>query len=153
MKPAPLLLALTALAFAAAAGGCVWLVAQYAPGLTAGSLFLSASPVARLVMVLIVALILAALLVGGIGLLVRGPAKGPRVLLVILALACAALGGLAFLFDAMNIQTAVRAAGAPGFAVVAPSWAEALLAFSLGLFGALIAQGFHRLLARRPARP
>ena len=143
------LLILTAVAFAAAAGGCAWLVGRYAPGYSAAQMFMNADIIAKLVIMLVLPLTFGALVLGVIGLFVRGPAGSIRMLLMLTAAASAGLGLLAALYGWMNIQTAIRAVGPVSFAVTAPSWAETLLALSFGLFGALVALGFHALMGRR----
>jgi hypothetical protein len=143
------LLIVTAVAFAAAAGGCAWLVSRYAPGYSVAQMFMNADIIAKLVIMLVLPLTFGALLLGVIGLFVRGPAGSIRMLLMLTAAASAGLGLLAALYGWMNIQTAIRAIGAVSFAVTAPSWAETLLALSFGLFGALVALGFRALAGRR----
>lgn len=149
MKPAPILLILTAVAFAAAAGSCAWLVSRYAPGYTAAQMFMDADPVAKLAIMLAQTLTFGALVLGVIGLFIRSAAGTFRMLLMLIAAASAGLGVLAALYGWMNIQTAIRAVGPVSFEVTAPSYAETLLALSVGLFGALVALGFHALLGRR----
>ena len=149
MKPAPILLILTAVAFAAAAGSCAWLVSRYAPGYTAAQMFMDADPVAKLAIMLAQTLTFGALVLGVLGLFIRSAAGTFRMLLMLIAAASAGLGVLAALYGWMNIQTAIRAVGPVSFEVTAPSYAETLLALSVGLFGALVALGFHALLGRR----
>lgn len=149
MKLAPVLLILTAVAFAAAAGTCAWLVSRYAPGYTAAQMFMDADPVAKLAIMLVQTLTFGALVLGAVGLFVRSAAGTFRLLLMLVAAASAGLGVLAALYGWMNIQTAIRNVGPVSFEVTAPSYAETLLALSFGLFGALVALGFHALLGRR----
>jgi len=149
MKPAPILLILTAVAFAAAAGSCAWLVSRYAPGYTAAQMFMDADPVAKLAIMLAQTLTFGALVLGAVGLFIRSAVGAFRMLLMLIAAASAGLGVLAALYGWMNIQTAIRAVGPVSFEVTAPSYAETLLALSVGLFGALVALGFHALLGRR----
>ena len=92
---------------------------------------------------------LGAFVLGVIGLFVRSAAATFRILLLLIAAASAGLGVLAALYGWMNIQTAIRNLGGVSFEVAAPSYAETLMALSVGLFGALVALGFHALLARR----
>lgn len=149
MKLAPVLLILTAVAFAAAVGSCAWLVSRYAPGYTAAQMFMDADPVAKLTMMLAQILTSGALVLGVIGLFVRSAAPIFRLLLALTAAASAGLGLLAALYGWMNIQTAIRNIGPVSFEVAAPSYAETLLALSFGLFGALVALGFNALIGRR----
>jgi hypothetical protein len=149
MKLAPVLLVLTAVAFAAAAGGCAWLISRYAPGYTAAQIFMDADPVAKLAMMLAQTLTFGAFVLGVIGLFVRSAAPIFRLLLMLIAAASAGAGILAALYGWMNIQTAIRNIGQVSFEVAAPSYAETLLALSVGLFGALVALGFNVLLGRR----
>ena len=149
MKLAPVLLILTAVAFAAAAGSCAWLVSRYAPGYTAAQMFMDADPVAKLAIMLAQTLTFGALVLGAVGLFIRSAAGTFRMLLMLIAAASAGLGVLAALYGWMNIQTAIRAVGPVSFEVTAPSYAETLLALSVGLFGALVALGFHALMSRR----
>ena len=144
-----ILLILTAVAFAAAAGTCAWLVGRYAPGYTAAQMFMSADPIAKLVILFTQTLTFGALVLGVIGLFVRSAAGTFRMLLMLIAAASAGLGVLAALYGWMNIQTAIRNIGPVRFDIVAPSYAETLLALSVGLFGALVALGFHALMGRR----
>jgi hypothetical protein len=143
------LLLVTAVAFAAAAGGCAWLVSRYAPGYSPAQMFMNGDIIAQLVIMLVLPLTFGAVLLGVIGLFVRGPAGSIRMLLMLTAAASAGLGLLAALYGWMNIQTAIRAIGPVSFAVTAPSWAETLLALSFGLFGTLVALGFRALAGRR----
>ena len=149
MKLAPVLLILTAVAFAAAAGTCVWLLGRYLPGYTAAQMFMDADPVAKLAIMLAQTLTFGALVLGVLGLFIRSAAGTFRMLLMLIAAASAGLGVLAALYGWMNIQTAIRAVGPVSFEVTAPSYAETLLALSVGLFGALVALGFHALMSRR----
>lgn len=144
-----ILFILTAVAFAAAAGTCAWLVGRYAPGYTAAQMFMDADPVAKMAIMLAQTLTFGALVLGVIGLFVRSAAGTFRMLLMLIAAASAGLGVLAALYGWMNIQTAIRNVGPVRFDIVAPSYAETLLALSVGLFGALVALGFHALMGRR----
>lgn len=149
MKRTPVLLILAALAFAAAAGGCLWIAGRYAPGYSVMDMFLSIGPIEKLLMILTVLLTAGALLTGLIGLATRE--TGPlRLLLKLTAAGCASLGVLAALYSWMTIQMAIRSIGSVRFEITAPSYAEALLALSFGLFGALVALTFHAVLGRRP---
>ena len=149
MKIVTVLLILTAVAFAAAAGSCAWLVSRYAPGYTAAQMFMDADPVAKLAIMLIQTLTFGAIVLGVIGLFARRAAETFRLLLMLIAAASAGFGLLAALYGWMNIQTAIRAVGPVSFEVTAPSYAETLLALSFGLFGTLVALGFHAFLSRR----
>lgn len=149
MKRAPVLLILTAVAFAASAGTCAWLISRYAPGYSAAQMFLDADPVAKLVILFVQTLTFGVLVFGVIGLLARSAAGAMRLLLALAASLSAALGLLAGLYGWMNIQTAIRNTGVTTLEVVAPSYAETLLALSVGLFGALLALGLHTLIGRR----
>lgn len=149
MKLAPVLLVLTAVAFAAAAGTCQWLIGRYAPGYSPAQMFLDADPVAKVAMMLAQTLTFGAFVLGVIGLFVRSAAPVFRVLLMLIAATSAGLGILAGLYGWMNIQTAIRNIGPVSLEVAAPSYAETLLALSVGLFGALVALGFNLLIGRR----
>ena len=149
MKRAPALLIVAAVAFAASAGTCAWLMSRYMPGFSAAQMFMSADPVAKLVMMFILQLLLGALVFGVIGLLARRTAAAMGLLLKLAATLSAALGLLVALYGWMNIQTAIRHVGPVSFEVVAPSYAETLLALSVGLFGALVALGLRALIGRR----
>ena len=149
MKPAPVLLVVTAVAFAAAAGTWQWIIGRFAPGYSAAQMFMDADPLAKLAMMLAQTLTFAAFVLGVIGLFARSAAATFRILLLLIAAASAGLGVLAALYGWMNIQTAIRNLGGVSFEVAAPSYAETLMALSVGLFGALVALGFHALLARR----
>ena len=149
MKRAPVLLVLTTVAFAASAGTCAWLISRYTPGYSAAQMFLDGDPVAKLVILFVQTLTFGVLVFGVIGLLARGAAGAMRLLLALAAALSAALGVLAALYGWMNIQTAIRNTGVTSLEVVAPSYAETLLALSVGLFGALVALGLHALIGRR----
>ena len=149
MKRAQVLLIVVAVAFAASAGTCAWLMSRYMPGFSAAQMFMSADPVAKLVMMFILQLLFGALVFGVIGLLARRTAAAMGLLLKLAATLSAALGLLVALYGWMNIQTAIRHVGPVSFEVVAPSYAETLLALSVGLFGALVALGLHVLIGRR----
>ncbi len=149
MKRVPVLLILTAVAFAASAGTCAWLLGRYLPGYPAGALFMDADIIAKMAMMLILPLMFVALLLGVIGLVARGAAGPVRLMLILTAACSAGLGVLAALYGWMNIQTALRNVGPVSIEVVAPSYAEALLALSFGLFVALVALGFRALIGRR----
>lgn len=149
MKLATVLLVLTAVAFAAAAGTFAWLMSRYLPGYPAAAMFMDADVIAKLVILLVQTLTFGALVLGVIGLFVRSGAGTIRLLLMLIAAGSVGLGLLAALYGWMNIQTAIRAIGPVSLEVTAPGYAEALLVLSLGLFGALVALGFHALLARR----
>ncbi|MBU1539095.1 MAG: hypothetical protein KKC29_05050 [Alphaproteobacteria bacterium] len=149
MKRAPVLLILAAVAFAASAGTFAWLMGRYLPGYPAAAMFMDASVIAKLAIMLAQMLTFLALVLGVIGLFVRSAATIFRLLLMLIAAASAGLGLLAALYGWMNIQAAIRAVGPVSFEVTAPGYAETLLALSVGLFGALVALGFHALLGRR----
>ena len=149
MKLAPLLFILTAVAFGASAGTFAWLMGRYLPGVPAAEMFLHASVIAKLAMMLSQTLTFGALVLGVIGLFVRSAAATFRLLLMLIAAASAGLGMLAALYGWMNIQAAIRAVGAASLEVTAPGYAETLLALSVGLFGALVALGFRAVLGRR----
>lgn len=149
MKRAPALLIVTAVAFAASAGTCAWLMSRYMPGYSAAQMIMDADPVAKLVMMFILQLLFGALVFGVIGLLARRTAGAMRLLLKLAATLSAALGLLVALYGWMNIQNAIRHVGPVSFEVVAPSCAETLLALSVGLFGALVPLGLHMLIGRR----
>lgn len=149
MKRAPALLIVTAVAFAASAGTCAWLMSRYMPGYSAAQMFMDADPVAKLVMMFILQLLFGALVFGVIGLLARRTAGAMGLLLKLAATLSATLGLLVALYGWMNIQNAIRHVGPVSFEVVAPSYAETLLALSVGLFGALVALGFRALAGRR----
>jgi hypothetical protein len=149
MKRAPALLILTAVAFAASAGSCAWLLGRYMPGYSVAQMFMSADPVAKLVMMSIQLLLFGVLVFGVIGLLARSTAGAMGLLLKLAATLSATLGFLVALYGWMNIQNAIRHVGPVSFEVVAPSYAETLLALSVGLFGALVALGLHVLIGRR----
>lgn len=149
MKRAPALLIVTAVAFAASAGSCAWLMSRYMPAYSVAQMFMSADPVAKLVMMFILLLLFGALVFGVIGLLARSTAGAMGLLLKLAATLSATLGLLVALYGWMNIQNAIRHVGPVSFEVVAPSYAETLLALSVGLFGALVALGLHVLIGRR----
>lgn len=149
MKLAPVLLILTAVAFAAAAGAFAWLMGRYLPGVPAAAMVMEASVIAKLAMLLTATLTFGALVLGLIGLVARGPGGPVRLLLLLTAACSAGLGLLAALYGWMSIQSAIRAVGPVRLEITAPSYAETLLALSFGLFGALVALGFCALLARR----
>ncbi len=149
MKLDTILLILAAVAFAAAAGACAWLISRYAPGYSPAQMFMDADPVAKVVILFVQMLTFGALVFGVIGLFARGAAGAMRLLLKLAAALSAALGALAGLYGWMNIQTAIRNIGPVSFEVAAPSYAETLLALSVGLFGTLVALGFHALIGRR----
>ncbi|TPW06416.1 MAG: hypothetical protein FD125_268 [bacterium] len=149
MKRAPVLLILTAAAFAASAGTCAWLINGFAPGYSPAQMFLDADPVAKVVILFVQTLTFGVLVFGVIGLFARGAAGAMRLLLALAAALSTALGLLAGLYGWMNIQMATRNTGVTSLEVVAPSWAETLLALSVGLFGALVALGLHALIGRR----
>ena len=149
MKRAPALLIVTAVAFAASAGSCAWLMSRYMPGYSVAQMFMSADPVAKLVMMFILLLLFGALVFGVIGLLARSTAGAMGLLLKLAATLSATLGLLVALYGWMNIQNAIRHVGPVSFEVVAPSYAETLLALSVGLFGALVPLGLHMLIGRR----
>lgn len=149
MKRAPALLIVTAVAFAASAGSCAWLMSRYMPGYSVAQMFMSADPVAKLVMMSIQLLLFGALVFGVIGLLARSTAGAMGLLLKLAATLSATLGFLVALYGWMNIQNAIRHVGPVSFEVVAPSYAETLLALSVGLFGALVPLGLHMLIGRR----
>ena len=149
MKRAPALLIVTAVAFAASAGSCAWLLGRYMPGYSVAQMFMSADPVAKLVMMSIQLLLFGVLVFGVIGLLARSTAGAMGLLLKLAATLSATLGFLVALYGWMNIQNAIRHVGPVSFEVVAPSYAETLLAVSVGLFGALVALGLHVLIGRR----
>ena len=149
MKRAPALLIVTAVAFAASAGSCAWLMSRYMPGYSVAQMFMSADPVAKLVMMSIQLLLFGVLVFGVIGLLARSTAGAMGLLLKLAATLSATLGLLVALYGWMNIQNAIRHVGPVSFEVVAPSYAETLLALSVGLFGALVPLGLHMLIGRR----
>ena len=149
MKRAPALLIVTAVAFAASAGSYAWLLGRYMPGYSVAQMFMSADPVAKLVMMSIQLLLFGVLVFGVIGLLARSTAGAMGLLLKLAATLSATLGFLVALYGWMNIQNAIRHVGPVSFEVVAPSYAETLLALSVGLFGALVALGLHVLIGRR----
>ena len=149
MKRASALLIVAAVAFAASAGTCAWLMSRYTPGYSAAQMFMDADPVAKLVILFVQMLTVGALVFGVIGLLARSAAGAMRVLLKLAATLSAALGLLVALYGWMNIQNAIRHVGPVSFEVVAPSYAETLLALSVGLFGALVALGLRALIGRR----
>ena len=149
MKRASALLIVAAVAFAASAGTCAWLMSRYTPGYSAAQMFMDADPVAKLVILFVQMLTFGALVFGVIGLLARSAAGAMRVLLKLAATLSAALGLLVALYGWMNIQNAIRHVGPVSFEVVAPSYAETLLALSVGLFGALVALGLRALIGRR----
>ena len=149
MKRASALLIVAAVAFAASAGTFAWLMSRYTPGYSAAQMFMDADPVAKLVILFVQMLTFGALVFGVIGLLARSAAGAMRVLLKLAATLSAALGLLVALYGWMNIQNAIRHVGPVSFEVVAPSYAETLLALSVGLFGALVALGLRALIARR----
>jgi hypothetical protein len=149
MKRASALLIVAAVAFAASAGTCAWLMSRYTPGYSAAQMFMDADPVAKLVILFVQMLTFGALVFGVIGLLARSAAGAMRVLLKLAATLSAAFGILVALYGWMNIQNAIRHVGPVSFEVVAPSYAETLLALSVGLFGALVALGLHVLIGRR----
>jgi hypothetical protein len=149
MKRASALLIAAAVAFAASAGTCAWLMSRYTPGYSAAQMFMDADPVAKLVILFVQMLTFGALVFGVIGLLARSAAGAMRVLLKLAATLSAAFGILVALYGWMNIQNAIRHVGPVSFEVVAPSYAETLLALSVGLFGALVALGLHVLIGRR----
>ena len=149
MKRAPVLLILAAVAFAASAGTCAWLMSRYTPGYSAAQMFMDADPVAKLVILFVQTLTFGVVVFGVIGLFARSAAGAMRLLLALAAGLSAALGLLAGLYGWMNIQTAIRNVGPVRFEVAAPSYAETLLALSVGLFGALVALGLHTLIGRR----
>ena len=149
MKRASALLIVAAVAFAASAGTCAWLMSRYTPGYSAAQMFMDADPVAKLVILFVQMLTFGALVFGVIGLLARSAAGAMRVLLKLAATLSAAFGLLVALYGWMNIQNAIRHVGPVSFEVVAPSYAETLLALSVGLFGALVALGLRALIVRR----
>ena len=149
MKRAPALLIVTAVAFAASAGSCAWLMSRYMPGYSVAQMFMSADPVAKLVMMSIQLLLFGVLVFGVIGILARSTAGAMGLLLKLAATLSATLGFLVALYGWMNIQNAIRHVGPVSFEVVAPSYAETLLALSVGLFGALVPLGLHMLIGRR----
>ena len=149
MKRAPALLIVTAVAFAASAGSCAWLMSRYMPGYSVAQMFMSADPVAKLVMMSIQLLLFGVLVFGVIGILARSTAGAVGLLLKLAATLSATLGFLVALYGWMNIQNAIRHVGPVSFEVVAPSYAETLLALSVGLFGALVPLGLHMLIGRR----
>jgi hypothetical protein len=149
MKRAPALLIVTAVAFAASAGTCASLLGRYMPGYSVAQMFMSADPVAKLVMMSIQLLLFGVLVFGVIGLLARSTAGAMGLLLKLAATLSATFGFLVALYGWMNIQNAIRHVGPVSFEVVAPSYAETLLALSVGLFGALVALGLHVLIGRR----
>jgi hypothetical protein len=136
-------------AFVASAGTCAWLLGRYMPGYSVAQMFMSADPVAKLVMMSIQLLLFGVLVFGVIGLLARSTAGAMGLLLKLAATLSATLGFLVALYGWMNIQNAIRHVGPVSFEVVAPSYAETLLALSVGLFGALVALGLHVLIGRR----
>ena len=149
MKRAPALLIAAAVAFAASAGTCAWLMSRYMPGYSAAQMFMYADPVAKLVMMFILQLLFGALVFGVTGLLARRTAGAMGLLLKLAATLSVTLGLLVALYGWMNIQNAIRHVGPVSFEVVAPSYAETLLALSVGLFGALVALGLRALIGRR----
>ncbi len=149
MKRAPVLLILTAVAFAAAAGTFAWIMGRYLPGYPAAAMFLDADPISKLVILSAQMLSFGAVVLGVTGLFVRSAAATFRMLMLLIAGASAGLGMLAALYGWMTIQMAIRAVGPVRFEITAPGYAEALLALSVGLFGALVALGFRALMGHR----
>lgn len=135
------LLILAVVAFVAAFGGCLALIGRYTPGLDLLSLFLGLTVVLKLTAMLTVLLIVLAVI------LTLAKARG---VLGVVAGLSVGLGLLGALYEAMMIQTAVKAMGGPvSFETTAPTWAEALSVLSLGLFGAVVALAGRAWTARR----
>ncbi|NJC40521.1 hypothetical protein GGQ87_000779 [Brevundimonas alba] len=142
MKFDMIALAVTGAACVAAVTGCTWLLSGFAPGFSAAAVFLEADIIVKLVMILLMLLTLPILVLGGIGLATRSAARPMGMSLRIIALVCVLLGGLAAGYSWMNIQSAIAVVGPVSFEVVAPSYAEALMAFACGLFVATLALAF-----------
>lgn len=143
MKISSICLVATAIAFAAAAGGCGWLIAVYAPGASPVDLFLQTDVLSGMVNWLNLLLIVTAVVVG---LAARG--EGARNILALVAIATGLLGLLAALLGWSMTQAAIRATNTTSFEVVAPSHAGTLMTLAIGLFGALVAQLLRARLVR-----
>ena len=143
MKIDIIAVAVVAVAFAAAATGCNWLLTSYAPGLSPALVFLEADIIAKLVMLLLMLLTFPILVLGLVGVLVRSAARSMAMILRIAALAAAVLGLLAGAYGWLNIQTAIASVGPVGIEVTAPSWAEVLLIVAY----AMLVAGFALLFA------
>nr|MBF0664721.1 hypothetical protein [Brevundimonas sp.] len=139
MKIDIIALAIVAVAFAAAAAGCNWLLTTYASGLSPAVLFMDADIVAKMVMLTLMLLSLPILVLGLVGVLVRSAARPMAMVLRIAGLAAAVLGLLAAAYGWMNIQSAIAAVGPVSLAVTAPSWAEVLLVLAYAMFIAAVA--------------
>ncbi|HYC73373.1 hypothetical protein [Brevundimonas sp.] len=127
MKIDIIALAVVAVALAAAATGCSWLLNTYAPDLSPARLFLEADIIAKLAMLLLMLLTLPILVLGVFGVAVRSAARSMAMILRIAALAAGVLGLLAGAYGWLNIQTAIARVGPVSIEVTAPSWAEVLL--------------------------
>jgi hypothetical protein len=103
-----------------------------------GQLFLDADPIAKLMMMLVIAAAVITTIVGASG-LVR-PAGAPSAALTTLSWVCPLMGLLAGAYVAANTYSAVQRLHVTRLAVYAPSLAEGALAAAAGaLVGALAA--------------
>jgi hypothetical protein len=131
------------LAFGVAAGTCGWLLAKYLPGVPPQGLYMDAGIIAKMAMMLVQLLFLPILGLGLIGLLGRpGQFHTP---LALLAAGSATVGLLGAAYGWMTVQMALSRIGPTSFAITAPSYAEAALVASLGLFGAVVALGLRTM--------
>lgn len=139
MKFDVIALAVAAVAFVAALAGCNWLLGGYAPGLSLAAVFIDSDPVAKLVMLSLMLLAFPVLLLGVIGILVRGAARAVVPILRVAALTATVLGLLTTAYGWMNIQGAVRRVGPVSLEVVASSYVEILLVLAYALLVAAFA--------------
>lgn len=138
MKP-NVLLPVVAIAFAVSAGVYVWLIQTYVGGADPLSIFMGATIVTQMCMMMAVLALLPALI---------GALIPVRLLAWISAGGAVVFGFLGALYSEMMTLAAMRAVGPVSFAVTAPGRAEALLCLSLGLFVALAALGLLKLRGR-----
>lgn len=138
MKPS-VLLAVVAIAFATSVGVYVWLIQTYVGGADPLSIFLGATIVTQMCMMMAVLALIPALI---------GALIPVRVLAWISACGALVFGFLGALYSGMMTQAAIRAVGPVSFAVTAPGRAEAMLCLSLGLFVAVAALGLLQLRGR-----
>lgn len=124
------LLILWTAAFLLSAGGCWWLLAGWAPGLTPGSLFLDAGIIGKLCMLL-------SLPIGLVG--VIGGLTRTRLMVWIGGGFAALLGALGAGWTELTIQSVISRVGPVNFAVAAISHAEALFVLAFGLFPGVVA--------------
>jgi hypothetical protein len=114
-----------------------WMVDVSGPGMTSLGAFLDATPVVKLIMILCLMLLIAAVVLSLVGAL-SSPGGEMPVVLVIIAAAAVAFGILGAAYSEMNIQIAVSNVGPVSPAVIAPGRAEWLLCLSIGFLAGFI---------------